>query len=131
MASVNPYIVRGALGIALLPGFFGLNALLRPEAALRSVQFPVPSATADPQSRKLVRGLMRIYGIRNVVFTYFLTLTWYRGDVRLLGFGLLGALPLVLTDGLVSREIIGGGEWSHWGFAPVIAGVAAGLLGYY
>ncbi|RMJ16209.1 hypothetical protein CDV36_004146 [Fusarium kuroshium] len=124
----DTFIYRGALIIGLLPSFFGLNSLLRPEASLKSVEFPVPT---DPESRKLVFGLMRIYGIRNVVVSFALTLIWLTGNKRFVGLGLLGALSMVITDGLVSKSVTGGGEWNHWSFGPVIGGFVAGLFGWF
>lgn len=124
----DTFIYRGALAIGLLPAFFGLNSLLRPEASLKAVEFPVPT---DPESRKLVFGLMRIYGIRNVVVSFALTLIWLTGNKRFVGLGLLGALSMVITDGLVSKSVTGGGEWNHWSFAPVIGGVVAGLFEWF
>jgi hypothetical protein len=106
---------------------FGLNALIRPEAALRSVEFPVP---AQPESRKLTASLMRIYGIRNVAVSYLLTLIWSTGSEKLMGAGLVAGLAMCCTDGVISKAQIGGGEWNHWSFAPVIAGIQAGLFGY-
>ncbi|KAL2694744.1 hypothetical protein Neosp_001330 [[Neocosmospora] mangrovei] len=90
----DTFIYRGALVIGLLPSFFGLNSLLRPEGSLKSVEFPVPT---DPESRKLVFGLMRIYGIRNVVVSFTLTLIWLTGNKRMLGLGLDGLLPYIYT----------------------------------
>ncbi|KAJ3468249.1 hypothetical protein MRS44_002314 [Fusarium solani] len=93
----DTFIYRGALVIGLLPSLFGLNALLRPEASLKYVEFPVPE---DPESRKLVFGLMRIYGIRNVVVSFALALIWLTGNKRLVGLGLVGGLSMAIADGL-------------------------------
>ena len=119
---------RGALVFGLIPSIFGLNSLLRPEAALKSVEFPVPT---DPESRNLVFALMRIYGIRNVVASYAFTLIWWTGNRRLLGTALFGAIAMIITDGAVSKALIGGGEWNHWSFLPIAFGLCGGLLGWF
>ncbi|CAM1511177.1 Fc.00g086900.m01.CDS01 [Cosmosporella sp. VM-42] len=124
----HPYFSRGAIAVSMVPAVFGANAILRPDAALQSVQFPVPS---DPEARRLARGLMRIYGIRNVAVSYLSILIWSTGDPKLLGMGLFTGLAMCITDGLVSKWLVGGGEWNHWSFAPVIGGLAAGLLGWF
>lgn len=128
MASIHPYFYQGAFAMAFLPSIFGLNAVLRPEAAMRSVQFPVP---ADPEARKLSRGLMRIYGSRNIAITYLILLAHRTGDRKLTGLSLAVGVYMALVDGFVSRSVIGGGEWSHWGFIPVVGSVVAGLLGVF
>lgn len=121
------FFYRGALVVGLMPAFFGLNSMLRPEAALKSVEFPVPQ---DPESRNLAFALMRIYGIRNIVVSYVFTLIWLNGNRRLLGLSLIGALAMCITDGFVSKALLGSGEWFHWSFAPVGTAFVAGLLGY-
>lgn len=122
------YTSRVGLALAMIPAVFGANALLRPEAALASVQFPVPS---DAQSRKLTGSLMRIYGFRNVAISYLLALIWSTGDNKLQGYGLAVGLGMSLVDGLISRHQIGGGEWNHWTFAPVISAVCADLISWF
>lgn len=124
----QPTFSHGALAVGLLPAVFGLHALVKPEAVLKSINFPVPT---QPESRKLTASLMRIYGIRNVAISYLLTLIWTTGNQRLMATGLVAGLAMTITDGFVSISQIGGGEWNHWGFTPVIAAVQAGLLGYF
>lgn len=124
----HPYFSRAYIAVSLFPAVFGLNALLRPEAALQSVQFPVP---ANPVDRKLSRSLMRIYGIRNVGVSYLLALLWSKGDTKYMGLGLISAIAMTITDGVVSKMQIGGGEWNHWSFTPAICGIVAGLLGVF
>lgn len=125
---VHSYFSYGALAVGLLPSVFGINALFRPESTLRAVEFPVP---AEPEARKLTRSLMRIYGIRNVAISYAMALIWSTGNEKLTGLSLVGGLAICITDGLVSRVQIGGGEWNHWSFAPVIGGIMAGLFGVF
>lgn len=123
----HPYFAYGTLAISLLPACFGVNAILWPEAALKTAQFPVPT---QPESRKLTASLMRIYGIRNLAVSFLMTLIWSTGNERLMGAGLSAGLVICIGDGFVSRSQIGGGEWNHWSIAPIIGGLQAGLLGY-
>lgn len=115
-----------ALGVVLLS--FGLNAMLRPNAHLRSLEFPVPT---EPQAKRLSHALMRIWGIRNLSVGSLLALIWITGDENLMGKSLCVGLALPITDGFVSRSLIGGGELQHWVFPPVIGVVAAGLFGWF
>lgn len=125
---VHPYVSQGALGIAILPGLFGINSIFRPEATLRGVHFPVPS---EPTAQKLAFSLLRILSVRNVSVSTLLGLIWLQGDERLLGLGMITTLAMCVVDGFVSRSLIGGGEWNHWCFAPIAAGVSAALLGWF
>lgn len=116
------------LTLAMLPAFFGIRALLMPEDALLAFRFSTPSA---PGARTLTRSLVRIYGIRNVAVSYLLALLWSTGDDKLKGLGLLAGIAMCFTDGLMSIHVRGGGEWSHWLFAPAVGGVCAGLFGWF
>ncbi|KAJ4265045.1 hypothetical protein NW762_005289 [Fusarium torreyae] len=121
----DAFFYRGGFILSLIPGYFGLNSMLRPEAMMKAVEFPVPT---DPQNRKLTFALMRIYGSRNVVIAYLFALNALNGDKRHMGLGMIGTLFMLVTDGLVSRSLIGGKEWYHWSFIPVYIGFIGGLL---
>lgn len=124
----HPYFSHAALAVALLPGLFGLNALLRPEATLAGAQIPVPP---QPEPRKLARTLMRFFGVRNIAISYLLTLVWSSGNERLVGLSLFAGIWMSISDGLISRWQIGGGEWNHWFLIPFLVGSSAGLLGAF
>ncbi|KAK8036316.1 hypothetical protein PG993_008930 [Apiospora rasikravindrae] len=114
-----------ALGLA--PAVYGLHALFAPAGALAGFGLPGGSTLQD---RALAQGLLRIYGVRNVVISLTLLTAWYRGHRETQGVGLvLGAL-MPLVDGLVFKDLLGGGEWKHWGFVPFLVGIGAGVLGW-
>jgi len=106
----------------------GTNAILRPKAHLKSLEFPVHT---EPQLKKLNHALMQIWGIRNISFGSVLTIIWTTGDEKLMGKALCVSIVLPVMDGLVSRSLIGGGELQHWIFPPVLGLVAAGLFGWF
>ncbi|VTT69017.1 unnamed protein product [Fusarium fujikuroi] len=118
------YLNRATHVVSLIPALFGINLLTRPEATLQSFQYPIPT---DPQAQKLVRGLARIYGCRNLVVSFLFFNISLTGDRKLMSFGYLGALAMCVTDGLVARNIVGHGEWQHWSFAPLCIGLLIGL----
>jgi hypothetical protein len=74
---------------------------------------------------------MRIYGARNLVVTFLLLLIWSTRNHKLMALSLLGGMEMALVDGLVSKWQIGGGEWNHWSFLPVLGGLVAGLFGWF
>jgi hypothetical protein len=108
---------------------FGLNGTFRPQNHLKALEFP--SYTKDTTAQNLNRALMRIWGIRNITVGLLLIAVWTRGDETLMGLGLAIAIGMPITDGFVSRMLIGGGEMQHWLFPPVLAVMAAGLLGVF
>lgn len=124
----HPYFSHAALGISLLPAAFGLNAYLRPTAALRAADLPVPPAS-DVQGNRLISGLMRKYGARNIAEAYLLVLIWRTGNPRWMAMGLLAGAWMALVDGWVRKELTGSGQWKHWGFVLLVGVIVAGLLG--
>ena len=124
----HPIIFNGSLGLGLMLVAMGTNATLRPNAHLKSLEFPVHS---EPQLKKLNHALMRIWGIRNISVGLLLSILWTTGDERLMGMGLCVSLGLPITDGFVSRLLIGGGETQHWVFPPLLMVMIAGLFGWF
>ncbi|KAF4954277.1 hypothetical protein FSARC_12187 [Fusarium sarcochroum] len=124
----HPIIFNGSLGLGLMLVSLGLNATLRPDAHLKSLEFPVPT---EPLAKKFSYALMRIWGIRNITVGLLISFIWTGGDERLMGKALVTAMGMPITDGFVSRHLIGGGELQHWLFPPVLMVMSAGLFGWY
>ncbi|KAF4416975.1 hypothetical protein F53441_14543, partial [Fusarium austroafricanum] len=118
-------IYRGAFALSFVPGLIGMMGMLRPEATLKMVQFPVP---VDPPTKKLALSLIRLHGARNIVISYLFINNAMTGDKKLMGMGLIGTLFMLATDGFVSKSLIGGNEWMHWGHIPVYVALIGGLL---
>lgn len=124
----HPILFNASLGLGLMLVALGINAALRPNAHLTSLKFPIYS---EPQLQSLNHALMRIWGIRNISFGLLLSAIWASGNETLMGIGLCISIALLITDGFVSRMLIGGGETQHWVFPPILALMAAGLLGWF
>ena len=105
---------------------FGINAIIRPQNALEFFEFQAPASALD---RRVVDGLMVIYGARDI----FMGLAMYSaacfGDRRSLGWILIAASAVAFVDGAVCRVQVGKGEWNHWGYAPMLTAVGSALLG--
>lgn len=115
--------------IALFPTVLGALFVARPASAVSGWNFKVAS---DVQSRKLAHDQFRIFGIREVFLGTSLLATWWVGDGKLMGILLMMTCAVAFVDGVVQRNQTGkGGEWKHWAFLPPVAGVAAGLLGWF
>ena len=123
--TVQNLIYRGTFVFGTLPAFLGLNALLRPEAALRTMDMPVP---LEGEARDSIFSIIRFYGIRNLAISYSIILIWWTGNKKLLGVNMFGGLAISLLDGFVIKSLRGYGQWSHWAFSPVVAGLIVGLL---
>ncbi|KAI1053484.1 hypothetical protein LB506_012489 [Fusarium annulatum] len=124
----HPIIFNGSLGLGLMIVGLGLNATLRPNDHLQRLEFPIPS---EPLAKKFSLALMRIWGIRNITVGVLISIIWTTGDENLMAKALSAALAMPITDGFVSRIIIGGGETQHWVFPPLLVVMIAGLFGYF
>lgn len=122
---LHPYFSYGALVISIVPGLFGLSALIQPEATLKLIEFP---QAATPQDKRLTASVMRIYGTRNIAISYLLALIWSTNGPEVMALGLFVGLWMATADGLISKRLTGGGQWNHWQLLPWIGGVFAGLL---
>jgi hypothetical protein len=105
---------------------FGINAILRPREALEFFEFEMPASAPD---KKVVDGLMIIYGARDIFMGLAMYLAAYFGDRKSLGWILIAGSGVAFVDGAVCRAQAGKGEWNHWGYAPVLTMVGGLLLG--
>ncbi|KAF8951613.1 hypothetical protein BDZ97DRAFT_1601123, partial [Flammula alnicola] len=107
---------------------FGINAILRPRHALKFFEFEAPASVSD---KKLVDGLMVIYGARDIFMGLAIYSTAYFGDRKSLGWILIAGsgVAFVHVDGAVCRAQVGKGEWNHWSYAPILTAVGSVLLG--
>ncbi|CZS77209.1 unnamed protein product [Fusarium graminearum] len=101
----HPILFNGSLGLGLFLSSLGLNASFRPNAHLKALEFPIPK---DPEAKKFSRALMRIWGIRNISVGLLIALIWSTGDETLMAKALSLTIALPVTDGFVSRILIGG-----------------------
>lgn len=122
------YFASATLFAGLLPTLLGINAILRPASALSLFDFPTPS---QPEGQRLARSLMQIYGSRNVAVGLTTLAIWSSGDRHLLGLVMFALTQIAIVDGFVSRAQIGRGQWNHWVFAILGAGLGAGVLGLF
>lgn len=124
--TVQQYLMAGSLTMGAVLFSFGLNAMFRPAAHLQNLGFP---AHVTAPGDKLSLALMRIWGVRNIAIGSIVALTWWHGHAGLMAQVLGVAILLPVTDGFVSRGLIGGGEGQHWAVPPVMIAIIAGLVG--
>ncbi|KAF5578268.1 hypothetical protein FPCIR_11671 [Fusarium pseudocircinatum] len=124
----HPIIFNGSLGLGLMLVGLGLNATLRPNDHLQRLEFSIPT---EPLAKKFSLALMKIWGIRNITVGVLISIIWTTGNENLMAKALSAALAMPITDGFVSRIVIGGGETQHWMFPPLLVVMAAGLFGFF
>ena len=126
-----PYLANTAAVISILPTITGLAALVRPQLGHTVFSFPKPTT---PRDQNLVLGLFRIFGVRDLAIGLTTLAIWHYGEgaagYKTLGVAMLTGGLLVATDGWVSKEVIGKGEWTHWSFLPFNVGIGVALLGW-
>jgi hypothetical protein len=133
------YYSHAAALFATLPFAIGTLATLSPPTALQILSFPPPSSASTTQDRATILGLGRIFGVRDMVLGFSSLCIWYLGGARkgnvescaALGAITLAGVGLVVVDGVASGEVIGGGQWNHWAFAPFGAVIGGGLMGWW
>jgi len=105
---------------------FGVNAIARPAHALTFFEWDLPSPSSE--YRKVVEGLMIVYGARDVFMGLAIyAAAWYR-NTRALGWIVIAGSGVAYVDG-IACYLAGKGEWNHWGYAPMLTVVGALLAG--
>lgn len=121
-----PYLhLLATLSATLFLGY-GLNGILRPRAALAVFDLPPPSTATD---QLLADSLITLYATRDVFMAAALYAAAWFGHRKALGWILIAGSGVAVGDGVVCRaaQVGTGGEWNHWGYAPMLA-VVGGLL---
>ncbi|CEF73941.1 unnamed protein product [Fusarium graminearum] len=116
----HPILFNGSLGLGLFLSSLGLNASFRPNSHLKALEFPIPK---DPEAKKFSRALMRIWGIRNISVGLLIALIWSTGDETLMAKALSLTIALPVTDGFVSRILIGGVQYRQ-SLKAIIEGIS-------
>ncbi|KAI0711133.1 hypothetical protein C8T65DRAFT_647604 [Cerioporus squamosus] len=124
--SRSPILLLAATAFGTIFVAFGVNAIVRPAHALTFFEFARPPVSAA--DRQLVDSLMIIYGARDIFMGLAMYAAAFFGNRRALGAIVLAASAVAFVDGAVCK-MNGEGEWSHWGYAPMVAVVGALLLG--
>lgn len=128
ISSTSQLLPNTAAVIGLVPTALGINAILRPRAALGLLEFAAPK---EPESQKLVDNLMRIYGGRDVAIGVPLLLAWYFEDRKILGWLLITGAFTASVDAWATRLQNGKGEWNHLPFAAIGVALGGGILGWF
>ncbi|KAF9269523.1 hypothetical protein L218DRAFT_953137 [Marasmius fiardii PR-910] len=124
--SRSPILTVAATAFATIWVGFGINAVIRPDHALTFFEFKPPVGATD---KKLVDSLMAVYGVRDIFMGAVMYVAALVGDRKTLGWTLVLGSAVAFADGLICFMAENGGEWNHWGYAPMLSIVGALLLG--
>ncbi|KAJ7281983.1 hypothetical protein C8J57DRAFT_1448579 [Mycena rebaudengoi] len=126
ITSQTPGLIIAANVFATIFTGFGVNAMLRPRAALEFFPFKAPVSAAE---QNVLDGMVIIYGARDIFMGVALYIAAYSGNRITLGWMLVAASSVAFVDGAVVKKKVGEGQWGHWGYAPVIMAIGCVLLG--
>ncbi|KAE8395815.1 hypothetical protein BDV23DRAFT_81632 [Aspergillus alliaceus] len=116
-----------ASAFAAIPIGFGINAFVRPDHALSFFEFEVPTSPAE---RDVVNSLMVVYGARDIFMGLALFSALWFGHAKSVGWILVSFSAVAFVDGYVCWTH-GQGEWTHWGYAPILTVIGAAFLGLF
>ncbi|KAJ6110053.1 hypothetical protein N7486_002288 [Penicillium sp. IBT 16267x] len=122
--SKSVFLKLAAFAFASTMAGFGINALVRPAHALSFFEFEPPAGTAD---QKMVNSLMAVYGVRDIFMGLAIHIALFLGTSKSLGWSLIIASAVAFADGAICWSH-GQGQWSHWGYAPLILVVGVLIL---
>lgn len=105
---------------------FGINAILRPEHALTFFELDYRSSVIT--NTQVVDVLLAIYGVRDIFMGLVIYLLAYYGRPKGLGCVMMLCSGVGVADGVICKTMVGGGEWNHFGYAPILAVLGAMMV---
>jgi hypothetical protein len=125
--SQSPILLVASQALATVGVGFGINAILRPENALTLFEWDPPTTKADLE---VVNSLLAVYGVRDIFMGLALYSAALWGTRKSLGWTLIASGGVALADGYICY-LHGHGQWNHWTYMPIVAGVGALLTGIF
>ncbi|KAL4898950.1 hypothetical protein BDW74DRAFT_184226 [Aspergillus multicolor] len=127
VVSNHPALGFAANTLALVGIGFGVNALLRPAHALSFFEWEMP---APPAEKKLVEGLLYVYGVRDIFWGLAFYIANTFGTRKSTGWTFVAGSLVAFADGAICYSY-GKGEWGHWSYAPMMTALGAAFLGLF
>ena len=111
---------------------FGLGVYMNPQLALDSLKIPTPE---DQRDKKRLYAIIKISAAREMAFgVTTLGIWWFAAKRRYasgywaLGLAMLAKGAMKFSDGLITRDLVGGGQSLHWMFVPFNTFIGIALL---
>ncbi|KAI9667444.1 MAG: hypothetical protein M1821_000260 [Bathelium mastoideum] len=139
--SHSPILLFPSAFFGLIFIAFGLNALFRPDSALSFLFPPTPPSTLNSSpsgshhanltlsDQSLLNNLLLVYGARDIFMGVAIIANVVWGSRKALGGVLVAGSAVAAVDGWACLRQAPGGEWSHWGYAPLLTTTGLLLLG--
>ncbi len=126
-----PYLANAAATIGVIPTLLGVVGLVQPQIPLDQIGYP-----RSKSDQHLLIGLTRLTAARNLAIGVSTLAVWYATRTGQASYRTLGSVFATFSfflavDGWIVKDVVGQGEWGHWGFVPIAAGVGLGLMGVY
>jgi hypothetical protein len=122
----TPYLDLSVGATGLVMAGLGTLGFINPSTFTKAFDIQISS----PESRKITSDLLNIWASRDVALGTVTMAAAYYGDTKMMGFCMIGATLVAISDGIVNRGTVKGGEWKHWPAAAITAGIAAFCFGY-
>jgi hypothetical protein len=130
LSSTSALVLNTATASGVFQLTLGLMGIFTPRAILELWGIKNTAATSAKE-QTLSESLIRLYGLRNAALGLMILAVRNFADSRTLGWVVLADLIVPIGDGFVQKQCTGYGEWKHWSFVPVGAGMGMLLLGYF
>ena len=132
MISTLPHLELGALFFATIFIGFGFLGFINPSKALSFFELPYPHAKkASADARKTIDVMFVVYGVRDIFMGVAIYAAALCGTRQALGWIVVAAGCVAVTDGAACKFMVGKGEMNHWGYAPVMIVLGAAMLGAF
>lgn len=102
--------------ISAIPFGFGVNYWLRPDNAVTWFN----NSSMPMVNNELIHALVMVLGARNILWGIATFVTAYYGNKKAQGWVMVVGGANAFVDGLACKMHLGGGEWDHWGYAPML-----------
>ena len=117
-------LVAGVFGTISIA--FGFNALYNPQSAVSFFELDYP----DPYTphKALIDTLVAAYAVRDIFMGIAMYAAAYFGTKKSLGVITMAVGAVAVADGVICKSVVGHGEWTHWGWAPMAEVVGLALM---
>lgn len=124
--SQSDYVGYAVCVIASIFVAFGLLDLVKPRQGLTFFELDYPVLA---KQQTTIDALIWVIGARDIFMGTALYASMRYGSRHLTGLIMLSASTQAIFDGFVCLLKAGKGQWSHWGYAPMLVAVGTLLVG--